>query len=160
MITAWRLCNKRFAEATGEGARLYGGRWNPKGYAVVYASECLPLATLEALVRTRRRPNDQVYIQITFEEPLVKEAEALYLLPANWSRDQTATQKIGARWVDDSSSAVLSVPSVVVSIGRNYLLNPRHPAFPSVQCSGTMAYDFDDRLLNPVPAGRVSANRA
>src|ERR1017187_3874938 len=76
MITAWRLCNKDFAELTGEGARTYGGRWNPKGYFVVYSSECLPLATLEALVHTRRRPNDQVYVELSFEDALVKEVEA------------------------------------------------------------------------------------
>jgi len=152
MITAWRLCNKCFAEPTGEGARIYGGRWNPIGYAVVYSSECLPLATLEALAHTRRRPNDQVYIQVSFEAALVLEVEALCPLLAGWNRDESATQEIGARWVDDGSSAVLSVPSVVVSIARNYLVNPKHPAFGSVVYSGTTDYSFDDRLLNPIPA--------
>ena len=154
MVTAWRLCNKRFAESIGEGARIYGGRWNPIGYAVVYSSECLPLATLEALVHTRRRPDDQVYIQISFDAGLVKEVEPLYSLPAGWNRDEPATQKIGAKWVDDGSSAVLSVPSVVVSIARNYLVNPKHPAFASVSYSGTTVYGFDDRLLNPIPSRR------
>ena len=153
MITAWRLCNKRFAEPTGEGACLYGGRWNPKGYAIVYSAECLPLATLEALVRMPRRPNDQVYIALSFEDALVKEVEALYSLPADRKQDQLATQTIGARWVDDGLCAVLSVPSAMVSIARNYLLNAKHPAFPSVSSSGTTAYNFDDRLLHPVPAG-------
>jgi RES domain-containing protein len=107
MITAWRLCNKRFAESIGEGARIYGGRWNPIGHAVVYSSECLPLATLEALVHTRRRPNDQVYIQISFDEVLVKEVEVLYSLPPRWNRDEPATQEIGARWLNCGSPAVL-----------------------------------------------------
>jgi hypothetical protein len=66
-----------------------------------------------------RRPNDQVFIRFTFEEALTKEAESLYLLPANWNRDTTATQSIGARWIDDGSSAVLSVPSAAVPIARN-----------------------------------------
>jgi RES domain-containing protein len=153
MITAWRLCNKRFAEPTGEGARLYGGRWNPKGYAVIYAAECLPLGTLEALVHIRRRPNDQVYLQLSFEEALVKEVEAWYSLPTGWNHDESVTQKIGARWVDDCSAPVLSVPSVVISIARNYLVNPKHPAFTSVLWSGITTYAFDDRLLNPFPAG-------
>lgn len=153
MIIAWRLCNKRFAEATGEGARLYGGRWNPKGSAVIYASECLPLATLEALVHLRRRPNDQVYLQLSFEEPLVKKVEALYPLPADWNLDQAATQKIGVQWLDDCLSPVLSVPSAVISVARNYLVNPKHSAFPSVLCSDTTVYSLDDRLLNPVPTG-------
>ena len=152
MITAWRLCNRLFAEPVGEGARIYGGRWNPVGYAVVYSSECLPLATLEALVHTRRRPDDQVYIQVSFDETLVREVEALYSLPDGLNLDEPATQKIGARWVDEGSCAVLSVPSVVVSIARNYLLNPKHPAFPFVSCSRTTAYSFDDRLVHPVAA--------
>ena len=75
-------------------------RWNPKGYFVVYSSECLPLATLEALVHTRRRPNDQVYVELSFEDALVKEVEALYSLPADWKQDNPTTQQIGARWVD------------------------------------------------------------
>jgi RES domain-containing protein len=153
MITAWRLCNNQFAEPAGEGAKLYVGRWNPIGYAVVYSSECLPLAKLEALVHTHRRPSDQVYIQIAFEEALVMEVEALYSLPTGWNQDEPSTQEIGARWVDAGSSAVLSVPSVVVSIARNYLLNPMHPLFPAVSCSATTPYTFDDRLINPVPAG-------
>jgi RES domain-containing protein len=94
--TAWRLCNKSFAELTGEGARLYGARWNPKGYAIVYASECLPLATLEALVYIRRRPDDQVYIQLSFDDALVRAVEALYPLPAGWNSEEAATQQSGA----------------------------------------------------------------
>ncbi|OYY22581.1 MAG: hypothetical protein B7Y68_08115 [Thiotrichales bacterium 35-46-9] len=37
MLTVWRITTARFVTSafTGEGARLYGGRWNPKGYPIV-----------------------------------------------------------------------------------------------------------------------------
>ena len=52
MITAWRLCRDVFKDSAfdGDGARRYGGRWNPPGYPVVYTSGSLALAALEILV--------------------------------------------------------------------------------------------------------------
>jgi len=53
MNTAWRLAREEFADDafSGEGARLYGGRWNHKGLPAIYTSECLSLqnATLRGL---------------------------------------------------------------------------------------------------------------
>jgi RES domain-containing protein len=48
----WRICRRRYAAeaATGEGARLYGGRWNSRGVRVVYASTSLALAAIETFV--------------------------------------------------------------------------------------------------------------
>ncbi len=39
-VTAWRLDESRFAATwdSGEGARLYGGRWNSRGRTIVYCS--------------------------------------------------------------------------------------------------------------------------
>jgi RES domain-containing protein len=48
----WRICQRRYATeaTTGEGARLYGGRWNSRGLRVVYASSSLALAAVETFV--------------------------------------------------------------------------------------------------------------
>ena len=52
LVLLWRITRKPFlAQALeGLGAKRYGGRWNSKGFAVVYTSESLELAVLEALV--------------------------------------------------------------------------------------------------------------
>jgi RES domain-containing protein len=49
MSTVWRLLTARFAESafSGEGARLYGGRWNHKGVPMVYTAGSQSLAMLE-----------------------------------------------------------------------------------------------------------------
>ena len=60
----WRITRRRFASnaATGEGARLYGGRWNSRGVRVVYASTSLALAAVETFVNIDPglRPGDLV----------------------------------------------------------------------------------------------------
>jgi RES domain-containing protein len=45
-----RICRRPFADLSGEGARLCGGRWNSPGHAVVYAAEAAALAVLEVRV--------------------------------------------------------------------------------------------------------------
>ena len=45
----WRIATARRARTafSGDGARLYGGRWNPKGMPLVYCAESRALAMLE-----------------------------------------------------------------------------------------------------------------
>lgn len=49
-MKVWRLARSAYTAPTGEGAKKYGGRWNLPGQAVVYTSESLALAAVEALV--------------------------------------------------------------------------------------------------------------
>jgi RES domain-containing protein len=47
VTTVWRICRRPFADLSGEGARLYGGRWNAPGRPLIYAAESAALAVLE-----------------------------------------------------------------------------------------------------------------
>ena len=53
-ITAWRIVKRKRARAafTGEGARLYEGRWNSAGVAIVSSSD---RTVLDALLATPPR---------------------------------------------------------------------------------------------------------
>ena len=57
MIQSWRLVHARYVAHTfdGEGARLYGGRWNSPGRPAVYTVGSLALAALEVLVHLKSR---------------------------------------------------------------------------------------------------------
>jgi RES domain-containing protein len=149
LIEVWRIDRKiyRATAFTGEGARLYGGRWNSQGVAVIYAAEHRSLAMLEILVHIRK-PKDFELYSVKFDDSFVLEL-AGENLPHNWDVEPptSETQEIGDNWVLSTSSAVLSVPSAVVPEERNYILNPRHPEFKQIKIDGPFPCHFDPRLL-------------
>ena len=50
MTLVRRVCRRPFADLSGEGARLYGGRWNSPGRPLVCAAETAALPVLEVRV--------------------------------------------------------------------------------------------------------------
>jgi len=151
MRTVWRITTARFAATafSGEGARLYGGRWNPKGHEVVYTAESQSLALLELMVQDEPLRARYVLIPAQLPADLAVRHVKASALPANWrtlgSRD--GLQAIGRAWLEEGRSAVLAVPSAVVPAEHNYLLNPRHPDFARIVIGAPKALDVDVRLL-------------
>ena len=131
----------------GEGAWLYGGRWNSAGTSVVYTSGSQALAALESLVHLNP-PVIFKYlaIPIEFDDPLVEKVAAL---PADWTEEPPppATKAIGDLWVKEARSAVLELPSVIILGEPNYLLNPAHPDFQKIIIGKPQPFSFDPRLL-------------
>lgn len=151
MPRAFRVVKRKHAAQSfdGEGARLFGGRWNRPGVAVVYVSENLSLAALELLVHLERSAllGHYVVCRIEFPEATVEELPARRL-PADWrlSPAPPHLQEIGTRWARARRSAVLRVPSAVIPLESNFLLNPRHPNFPRFARTAPEPFDFDPRL--------------
>ena len=56
-LIAWRISRAAFADLSGTGARLYGGRWNSPGRAMIYAAEAAALAVLEVRVHLDLTPD-------------------------------------------------------------------------------------------------------
>lgn len=133
----------------GEGARLHGGRWNSRGNRMVYASATLSLAALESLVHLAPPISFRfVAFRLEFDEALV-EGVPLSLLPPDWTEEppSRSTQDLGDRWVRESRSVILEVPSVLIPGESNYLINPGHPEFRSVAIGPAEAFAFNPRLL-------------
>jgi RES domain-containing protein len=153
-LRAFRLAEARHARTTrdalsGEGAFLFGGRWNPPGYRVVYAAEHLSLAVLELLVHTQDRAKLRDYRLVKIDVPDERSRELAHRdLPAAWQTELNVTRELGRRWLEANDSLALLVPSVIVPEERNVLLNPLHPAFSELQTSDVMPFHFDDRLLS------------
>lgn len=151
MLTAWRIAKTRYASAAfdGEGARLFGGRWNSAGIRVAYASESVALATLELLAGIGKMSVLSSYslVSVQFDE---SEVEVLTLpsLPANWRTYPAPPelQALGDRWIADNRSLVLQVPSAIIETEANYLLNPMHASFESVTISAALPFEIDARL--------------
>jgi RES domain-containing protein len=132
---------------SGEGARLYGGRWNSPGASVVYTSGSRALAALESLVHLNS-PVIFKYaaIPIAFDDALLEEAAEL---PADRTDEPSpsATTTIGDLWVQEARSAVVKLPSVIIPREPNYLLNPAHPDFKKIVIGRPEPFSFGARLL-------------
>lgn len=144
-MRAWRLARRRYAALDGAGARLYGGRWNRRGQAVVYSSENLSLAVLEVIVHLELAPEDfpSDYVKIQIEIPDALELQRIEALPRGVER----SRQLGAAWYQSGNSVGLLVPSVIVPEEHNLLLNPEHPQFGSIKALPTRPFHFDPRLL-------------
>jgi RES domain-containing protein len=150
-IRAWRIVKERHAGSAfaGEGARLYGGRWNSRGSAVVYTSGSRALAALESLVHlTPPVTFRYVAIPVEFDRAVV-DTLSTSALPAGWADEppNAATKAIGDTWVREARSAVLEVPSAIVPGESNFLLNPTHRHFARVRIGIGGPFAFDPRLL-------------
>jgi RES domain-containing protein len=66
----YRLASRLYPADTGEGASLYGGRWNEVGTAVIYASGSISLAALEVIVHNGAVPIDYQVVEITIPDDL------------------------------------------------------------------------------------------
>ena len=154
MLTLWRIAKTRHADSAfeGEGARLYGGRWNSVSVRVAYASESIALACLEVLVGLQRSGVLTSYslVSARLDEAIVESLPAASL-PAGWRNHPPSgeSQAIGDRWVTERRSAVLRVPSAIIEVESNYLLNPQHPEFGRITISAPVPFAFDARLLAP-----------
>ena len=151
-LTAWRIVKERHAASAfdGEGARLYGGRWNSPGTALVYTAESRALAMLEILTHlpTAALLGLFVCIPVRFDDALVTELRR-NALPADWRREPApaSTRQLGDAWVQAGGSAVWRVPSVVVPPESNYLFNPAHPDFRAIKIGAAEPIRFDARLV-------------
>ena len=151
MLEVWRITAPEYADAafSGEGARLWGGRFHSPGRRVVYASGSLALATLEVLAgaNDRRRLRGYLAVGATFDEEHLEVVEASALPPGWDARPYTAvSQAVGDAWISEERSLALRVPSVVVPSEWNVLLNPAHPAFGEVVVGPPTVAPFDPRL--------------
>jgi RES domain-containing protein len=142
----YRLVRReRAADAlSGEGARRYGGRWNPPGTAVVYASESRALAVLETFVHLTLEARVLAFVLMTLELPA--RAQVRRRADARPPRSLAASQEAGNAWVDDGEALALVVPSLIVPQEKNYVLNVAHPQFAGVTVASTEPFSFDERL--------------
>lgn len=150
----FRVSPERFARNTsGEGARLYGARWNPKGVPVLYTATTRSLAVLESLVHASQSEGPVSRVLITYELPETVSVNRIELdqLPAHWSSNPPPPRlsSIGKDWADEGKDLVLLVPSAVLPFGDelNALVNPRHPDFDQLKIVDVRPYLFDERLL-------------
>lgn len=152
MVTTYRICKTKHAATwfDGEGAFRFGGRWNSRGTRILYTAGSLSLAALEMLVHLN---DEEILLSYSFAaaefgESLVLPVEEFRALPKNWgaSPPPLEIQRIGDEWARAQVSVVLKVPTSVLPVEFNYLINVEHPQFSKVKLSKSQGFTFDQRL--------------
>lgn len=151
-MRAWRISKaRRAADLSGMGAAIDGGRWNEADVAAVYLGLSPAICCLETFVHQTRRP----LIPMKITELELPDDPALYLepelqsLPAGWAclPADRPSMAFGTAWLKGCSHLGLIVPSAVMPLERNIVLNPRHPAMGDVRIIRIHDFTYDERLF-------------
>jgi RES domain-containing protein len=155
-LLLWRLVKATRADSAfdGEGAFRFGGRWNSRSHRIVCASSTLSLALLEILVHLDPAAHvpDLVALSIrvprtdieTFKTPTADKATTL-------TGELRQTRTWGDRWIKEANSPALRVPSSIVPMESNFLINPQHPKFNKYTISAPLPFPIDNRYC-PIKA--------
>jgi RES domain-containing protein len=149
-VIVWRIAGRGHAALDGEGPRLYGSRWTPRGLPAVFTSATLSLAALERFVHTDPdlQPSDLVAFEIVIKANIRTESVAVSDLPANWREYPAPVEltSVGERWLREAKTVALSVPSVIVPRERNFIINPGHNDFDTLTVASAELFSFDPRM--------------
>lgn len=151
-LTAFRLGKAVYREQlfSGQGGLYASGRWTPRGKLVVYTSASISLAVLEYTVNYRRRGwvPATVLGRAVIPASVRVETVSIDKLPDNWfaAAPPSQLQALGGEWLERGETAVLKVPSAIVTEEWNYLLNPLHADFRKFRISKAKPFNFDQRV--------------
>ena len=118
---------------------------------MVYCSESPAAALLEILVHfeieLRDLPVRYRLLRIEAPDDAPMKRVLLEDLPQDWPEKPDVTRPIGDRWLEDGTTAMLRVPSVLVPETFNVLLNPAHQDAPRIAVAQISEQVIDPRLL-------------
>lgn len=152
-MEVYRITQEKFAEdLSGNGSRLFGGRWNSEGFFALYSSATRSMALLETLAHAPAKMLDtKNYQLITLSVPdsIVPKEILVSALPKSWDAADTRsfTKRLGDKFLIDKISLLLAVPCVLIPEEINYVLNPLHKDMRKVKVVHKRRIYFD-RLID------------
>lgn len=150
-MIVYRLANVKYKDSTllGIGAEKVGGRWNEIGTRAVYCSENISLALLEYYVHSENityLPKEILIAKIQFPDDF--EIEELEELPERWKQYPYSSKTTGVftAFAKDRNIFALRVPSIIVGLESNIILNPLYKDFGKVEILEFIELPIDERL--------------
>jgi len=147
----YRVSNLKHKDSTlsGIGAEKVGGRWNEKGTRAVYCSENVSLALLEYYVHSENMavlPKEILIAKI--EIPDAFSIELITELPENWNQYpyNELTTGLFTKFAKSREFFALKVPSTIVGVESNFILNPLFKDFGNVEIVEFISLPIDQRL--------------
>lgn len=150
-MIVYRIVQVKYKDATlsGIGAEKVGGRWNQVGTRAVYCSENISLALLEYYVHSENiayLPKEILVAKIEFPDDFV--IAELKKFPERWNQYPYAskTTEVFTKSAKDRNFFALKVPSTVVKLESNIILNPLYKDFGKVEVIEFINLPIDERL--------------
>ncbi len=134
----YRIALTKFCDTSGEGARIYGGRWNLPGHAVLYGSSSISSALLERLTIDSELFSSERYVLYSTMEIHCPDHFISFLpieeLPEGWDALPygNAPQEFGTNLLKNGTWC-FGVPSVVDKSSLNYVIDPFSAQFQQLQ---------------------------
>lgn len=149
----WRIVTGPHPVWSGEGARLFGQRWNPPGLAAIYTGTSFAVCLVEMLVHANRKspPSAARFVEAVVPDDVSREELDRLSLPG-WDdpRDTSVAQTFGRAWIESRRSALLFVPSgVTAGHDMNVVVNPDHPDTTRISVGPETAVALDRRFFGP-----------
>lgn len=150
-LRLWRIVTGSHPVWSGEGARLYGQRWNPPGLPAIYTGTSFAVCLIELLVHANRKspPTGARFVEAEVPDDVSRELFVSASLPG-WDdpHDVSIAQAFGKDWIESRRSALLIVPSVVTA-GRdaNVVVNPEHAAAARISVGPETPVALDPRFF-------------
>ncbi|MDB4904305.1 MAG: hypothetical protein JWQ63_3586 [Mucilaginibacter sp.] len=137
-------------DLSGIGARLYGGRWNSEGKPAIYLASSRSLAVLEVLVHLQPLmiPDNYCLTEIEVSDNSITHI-SIDDLPSNWNdiSPPIVLRQIGDEFLKKNEHLLMKIPSSIVPMEYNYLVNPQYPAMKKVKVLKKEPFNFDERLV-------------
>lgn len=151
-MVLYRIAKDEYIDdLSGEGAKIYGGRWNRIGVAALYTSSTRSLALLEMLVHfNNRQALNQNFSFLTIEIPDI----SIAILDPNelqgpvMEQPQAVLIKLAEKYFFEQNYLALVVPSAVIAQESNIVINTTHPLAAQIQKVEKQKIKLDSRFVN------------
>jgi len=150
-MKAYRIALTPYCDASGEGAKLYGGRWNLPGIPAIYAGSSLSACLLERLTIDPELLSAERYLLYSVMEFTIPDTLIFYPshsdLPIDWDHIPAikASMDLGSA-LFRSGVTCFGVPSVVDVSSVNFVLNPLSELFHPIETK-TYPLTLDRKLI-------------
>lgn len=153
-MEVYRITQEIFYEdLSGNGAKLFGGRWNSPGVPALYTASSRSLALLETLAHTPAKMlqvKNYILAELFIPDTALQEIISPKSLPPGWDatdiHDYTAS--MGDSFLHANAKLILSVPSVLMPEENIYVINPQHTDMKKVMLLQQRRVRFDRRVEN------------
>lgn len=147
-MLVYRIALEKFSNSLVASGRA--ARWNSNDVAMIYTASSTSLACLENVVHRNQLGLSKNFMLMTIDIPDDLEINVINLedLPKDWKdfNQLPYTQNLGNKWIEELKTPIFKIPSSIINLESNYIINPKHPDFQKIKLIKREPFMFDERI--------------